>query len=213
MQLEALEHRVLLSAVLASTGLLTITGTADDDRISMVRVNATKTKPALLIVTEKVTTLKGDGSGTLATVETTNFTLASVKSIVINAGSGNDSVSVAGGRTYHIAIPSTINGESGDDSLTGGDADDVLSGGKGDDLITGGAGNDRLFGNEGADRLTGGEGADYLNGGLDNDRLYADDGGGTDTVDGGGGTAPNDYAVTNPGDVVTGVKRVKQPTA
>jgi len=213
MGFETLENRVLLSAVLSSAGLLTITGTSGDDKISMVRVKATKTKPAMLIVTEKVTAVKSDGLGTLATLETTNFTLAAVKSILVNAGNGNDSVSVAGGRTYHVAIPSTINGEAGNDSLTGGDANDVINGGKGDDLITGGAGNDRLFGNDGFDRITGGDGADYLNGGLDNDRLYANDGGGLDTVEGGGGATPNDYAMTDPTDIFTGVKRVKHPAA
>lgn len=217
MQIEPLEHRLLLSATLSSAGLLIITGTPGDDRISMIRVKAGKTKPAQLIITEKTTAPKANGSGTLATVETINLTLSAVKSILINAGDGNDSVSVAGGRTYHVAIPSTINGEGGNDSLTGGDANDILSGGAGDDLLTGGAGDDRIFGNEGKDRLTGGLGADYLNGGLDNDRLYAaDNDNGADTVEGGGahgGDIPNDYAVTDPLDMVRGVKRVKHPSA
>src|SRR4051812_46990557 len=122
MHVESLEPRAFLSAVLSPAGLLTVTGTAGDERISMIRKKATTTKAALLVVTEKTTTLKPDGSGTVATVETTNFPLASVTSIVIDAGAGNDSVSVAGGRTYKLAIPATLNGQGGNDSLTGGQA-------------------------------------------------------------------------------------------
>jgi Ca2+-binding RTX toxin-like protein len=201
MHIELLEDRRFLSATLSSTGLLTITGTPNDDRISMVR-----TTKGQLIVTQKSTIKKPDNTGTLSTVETTNFPLASVKSILVNAGDGNDSVSVAGGWKYHVAIRSTLNGQNGNDSLTGGDANDVIHGGAGDDLINGGAGNDSLFGEDGADRITGDAGADLLDGGFGNDRLYADDGTGQDTVRGGGskdGTPANDYAVVNKTDTVT----------
>jgi Ca2+-binding RTX toxin-like protein len=201
MVMEVLEGRRLLSAVLSTGGLLTITGTPNDDRISMVR-----TTKGQLVVTEKSTVKKPDGTGTLSTVETTNFSLAAVKSILVNAGEGNDSVSVAGGWKYHVVIPSRINGQNGNDSLTGGDANDTIRGGTGDDLINGGAGNDSLYGDEGADRITGDAGADLLDGGYDNDRLYADDGAGQDTLRGGGsldGTPANDYAVVNKTDTVT----------
>jgi Ca2+-binding RTX toxin-like protein len=211
MSLEPLENRLLLSAVLSTTGQLTITGTPADDRISL-----TRTPKGQLVVTEKTTTKKPGDSGTVGTIETTNFPLAAVKSILVNAGDGNDSVSVAGGWKYHVAIPSTINGGAGNDSLTGGDAADLLRGGAGDDLINGGAGNDQLFGEDGADRLTGDAGTDLLDGGYGNDRLYADDGAGGDTIRGGGSkdyTAPNDYAVVDATDVLIDVKRVKKPTA
>jgi Ca2+-binding RTX toxin-like protein len=210
MLIESLESRCLLSAVLSPTGLLTITGTPADDRISMVR-----TPKGVLTVTEKSTTKKPGDAGTLGTVETTNFPLDKVKSILVSAGEGNDSVSVAGGWKYNVVIPSTVNGQGGNDSLTGGDANDVLRGGAGDDLVNAGAGDDQLFGDDGADRLTGDAGNDLIDGGYGNDRLYADDGAGRDTVRGGGSkdaTAPNDYAVTDPGDLVTNVKRIKKPT-
>lgn len=210
MHIELLETRLQLSATLSPAGLLTITGTPGDDKVSMTRTQPTKTKPALLVVTEKITTKKPDGSGTLATLETTNFTLANVKTILINAGDGNDSISVAGGTKYTLAIPATVNGGAGNDSLTGGDAGDLLNGGTGDDLITGGAGNDKLYGNDGKDRLTGGLGADYLNGGQDNDRLYASDDGSIDTVEGGGATSTGDYAVLDATDIATNVKRIKR---
>ncbi len=201
MLIELLEPRRLLSATLSSAGLLTITGTPNDDRISMVR-----TTKGQLIVTQKSTINKPDNTGTLSTVETTNFSLAAVKSILVNAGDGNDSVSVAGGWKYHVVIPSRINGQNGNDSLTGGDANDTIRGGAGDDLINGGAGNDSLYGEDGVDRITGDTGADLLDGGYGNDRLYADDGAGQDTLRGGGSkdaTPANDYAVINKTDTIT----------
>jgi Ca2+-binding RTX toxin-like protein len=188
---------------------LTITGTPGDDRISL-----TRTKKGQLVVSEKTTAKKPGDAGTVGTVETTNFPLAQVKSIIVNAGDGNDSVSVAGGWKYRVVIPSTVDGGGGNDSLTGGDANDLLRGGAGNDLIKGGAGDDELFGDDGADRITGGAGADLLDGGFANDRLYADDATAQDTVRGGGAkdaTPPNDYAVTDPGDLVTDVKRLKKP--
>src|SRR5258706_4733727 len=113
MLMEHLEDRRLLSAVLSSAGLLTITGTPNDDRISMLR----NTK-GQLIVTQKTTLIKPDNTGTLSTVETTNFSLAAVKSILVNAGDGNDSVSVAGGWKYHVVIRSTLNGDRKSTRLT-----------------------------------------------------------------------------------------------
>jgi Ca2+-binding RTX toxin-like protein len=211
MLIEPLENRLLLSTVLSATGQLTITGTPGDDRISL-----TRTLKGQLVVTEKTTAKKPGNSGTVGTVETTNFSLASVKSIVVNAGDGNDSVSVAGGWKYTLAIPSTINGQGGNDSLTGGDAADVLRGGAGDDLINGGTGDDQLYGEDGADRLTGDAGSDLLDGGYGNDRLYAEDGAGHDTVKGGGSkdlAAPNDYAAVDLTDTVIDVKRLKKPKA
>jgi len=211
MHCEMLEDRRLLSAALSPAGVLTITGTPNEDRISMVR-----TTKGQLVVTEKTTIQKPANAGTIGTVETTNFPLAAVKSIVVNAGAGNDSVSVAGGWKYHVVIPSVINGQGGNDSLTGGDANDAIRGGAGDDLINGGAGNDSLYGDDGADRITGDEGNDLLDGGLGNDRLYANDGAGHDIVRGGGsvlGADPaNDYAVVDPGDAVFAVKRIKPAT-
>ena len=68
----------------------------------------------------------------------------------------------------------TINGTSGDDSLSGGtgsstltglDGNDTLIGGTGSNTITGGSGNDTLIGGTGSNNLDGGEDDDYLVGG------------------------------------------------
>ena len=56
---------------------------------------------------------------------------------------------------------STLYGQRGDDSLTGGDGHDYLWGGKGSDTLMGGAKNDYLEGGFGADVLDGGDGFDW----------------------------------------------------
>ena len=89
--------------------------------------------------------------------------------IVVNGGDGNDSLTVLA-KTTEIAA-AKLNGEGGDDVLTGADTNDALSGGdgndrlvgaKGTDLMSGGAGNDTLVWNngDGSDRMTGDAGND-----------------------------------------------------
>ena len=74
----------------------------------------------------------------------------------------------------------TINGNEGNNRLTGTSRNDVingnggndkLSGGSGDDTLNGGAGKDELNGGSGNDVLDGGSGSDELEGGSGNDRL------------------------------------------
>ena len=74
----------------------------------------------------------------------------------------------------------TINGNGGNDTITGTRFDDTLNGGDGNDTITGGAGNDTLTGGNGMDTLTGSAGNDRLSG-PDNDPAV-------DTLNGGDGT-------------------------
>ena len=56
---------------------------------------------------------------------------------------------------------STLYGQKGDDSLSGGDGRDYLWGGKGDDTLMGGAAVDYLEGGAGADELDGGAALDW----------------------------------------------------
>ncbi|MDG3064101.1 M10 family metallopeptidase C-terminal domain-containing protein [Thauera mechernichensis] len=58
------------------------------------------------------------------------------------------------------AFAANIQGQGGNDTLTGGNGKDRLEGGDGDDTLNGGAGDDVLFGGPGQDTLTGGAGAD-----------------------------------------------------
>lgn len=114
-----------------------------------------------------------------------------VKSITVNAGNGNDTVTVQL-PTSLSRIVVTINGGAGDDTLNagtnrgilhGGDGDDTLNGSAladelygemGDDVLNGRGGDDILQGGEGEDTLIGGLGADDVRGGAGQDWIYAD---------------------------------------
>jgi uncharacterized secreted protein with C-terminal beta-propeller domain len=113
------------------------------------------------------------------------------RSIVINGGSGDDTIAVDTGRR---AIAVTVYGGDGNDHIVtggardfidGGAGDDVIDAGGGNDVVVGGLGNDQLTGGSGNDTLNGGDGADTLLGGAGNDRLNG--GAGDDTLVGGAG--------------------------
>ena len=81
---------------------------------------------------------------------------ASVTTIEVRAGDGDDRVTNAG------PLPVTMFGEDGSDALVGGPAGETFDGGPGDDAISGGGGDDLLIGGTGADALDGGDGVDTI---------------------------------------------------
>ena len=94
--------------------------------------------------------------------------------ITINGGDGNDTLSVSA--PIDAVGVALLNGDGGDDVLTGPDTGDTLSGGDGDDV------------------LTGGKGGDDVNGGAGNDIFMWNNGDGNDVNTGGDG---NDLTVVN----------------
>jgi Ca2+-binding RTX toxin-like protein len=106
-----------------------------------------------------------------------------VARIVVNGNDGADRIVLGS-----IAIPATLNGGNGNDTLVGGNANDVLSGGNGNDALDGGLGNDTVNGGLNDDVLTGGPGLDSLRGDDGNDTLNASDGLADLFLDGGPGT-------------------------
>ncbi len=94
----------------------------------------------------------------------------------VNAGSGDDSVAVSSA----VAIPVTMRGGPGRDTLVGGSGADKLLGGEGNDHLAGRGGNDVIFGGLGNDSLYGGSGEDALRGGPGNDLLSG--GSGTNNI-------------------------------
>lgn len=111
--------------------------------------------------------------------------------IVIWAGQGNDTVSIAGRLPY-------------DTELHGGDGNDYLAGGLYNDILHGDAGNDRLLDSNGTNTYYGGDGNDTISGGRGDDSMFGGDGRdsmngslGNDTMDGGDG---NDSLVGHDGD-------------
>ena len=108
------------------------------------------------------------------------FPAASVKSILVEAGNGNDTIELDSG-----VVGAMIDGGDGDDVVRGGDGADTIFGGAGDNELFGGGGNDILHGDVGNDALYGQAGRDKLYGNGGNDLL--DGGGGVDHLDGGDG--------------------------
>lgn len=169
------------TAILTDAGVLQIDGTAGrdyariDERAEEVLVTFSKT-------------------------EVYSFDTTDVTGIIVRAGDDRDRIFRRGGKT----IPTTIFGESGDDTIKGGGSDDLIVGGDGNDKLNGGGGNDRVEGGRGNDILRGasgrdtiiglhgndwisaGNGPDFLTGGGGSDTLLADKG--DDTVYGGGGS-------------------------
>lgn len=73
--------------------------------------------------------------------------------------------------------PPSVNlqGDAGNNVLTGSIFEDTLDGAGGNDALSGLDGIDTLFGGAGDDTLDGGTGGDYLNGGPGSDRIIVDD--------------------------------------
>ena len=148
---------------------------------------------------------------TIVTIEPdTVYRVPRGQTVVLNAGDGQDRITVPEGTTVHLRFlggagddridggsslgPNDYFGGQGEDSIEAGAGNDFLSGGAGrdyldgrggDDRLFGGQGNDVVYGMDGADQLEGGEGNDYLEGAQGDDRVVG--GGGNDTVSGGGG--------------------------
>ncbi|MEL4898365.1 calcium-binding protein, partial [Crocosphaera sp. Alani8] len=78
----------------------------------------------------------------------------------------------------------TINGEGGNDTITGGVLNDTLNGGSGNDTVKGEGGHDSLDGGEGEDSLYGGDGDDTLKGGSGDYDDYLDGSIGNDFLEG-----------------------------
>ncbi len=158
---ENLEGRLLLSSSLVR-GQLRINGDAGIDNIT---VSASRTR---VIVVE-------DGAAKA-------FKFASVKSIAINTGDGNDHVIINNNVKKSIVIKTGngndlvhggnthehIYGGNDNDSILGGNGNDYIQGDNGNDTIDGQSGNDYIYGDLGNDSLKGGAGNDVMGGDLEN---------------------------------------------
>jgi uncharacterized delta-60 repeat protein len=87
--------------------------------------------------------------------------------IVVNAGDGNDVVTILDG----VTLGAQMHGGAGNDVMVGGMGDDVLFGELGDDMLLGRGGGDAFVGGDGNDVLLGGNGRDLLIGGRGADRI------------------------------------------
>ena len=95
------------------------------------------------------------------------FTQSSVTHITLDAGAGNDFVTLV-----NVNVSSDLYGGRGNDILIGGNASDRIWGEEGWDTLFGGAGNDMLDGGSGRNTLFGGSGRDTLKGIRHLDHLF-----------------------------------------
>src|SRR4051794_18078400 len=134
--IQHLETRRLLAATLATTGVLDITGTSGNDTLAVA--------------------LSGTNVGVkLNTASPQIFAASKVKAIHVNAGIGNDRVTIG------VSLPgAVIHGADGNDTITGGSGNDTIYGDNGNDSLLGGNGNDTMDGGAGNDTLSGQGGFD-----------------------------------------------------
>jgi Ca2+-binding RTX toxin-like protein len=123
----------------------------------------------------------------------------SVQRLVVNAGAGDDTVTVNDLTTIDSAILVIVDGDEGNDRLTAqgsglGLVWLMMNGGAGNDTILGSLGGDSLAGNEGNDAINGLAGNDSITGSAGDDILAG--GIGDDTLDGGDG---EDFLAGNAG--------------
>jgi hypothetical protein len=175
-----------------TNGVLTVTGTAGDDKI---RISIAKDTSKLAVKVNGTTTL---------------FSIASITKIKVDGLAGDDDICVKRG----VSVATEISGGDGNDKIRGGAGNDLLSGGggndklcgnAGDDVLGGGAGDDTLHGGKGNDSLLGGDGNDKVRGGKGNDAL--DGNKGHDRLRGGPGS---DHSFDNNDTVLDATKSEKR---
>jgi Ca2+-binding RTX toxin-like protein len=152
-------------------GVLTVQGTNVSDRIALrLQVG----QPGILQVD-----VGDDGSAEFS------FERREIAAIAVDAGNGADSVRIdESNGVFGDTIPTTIDGENGNDTLVGGAGAGTLNGGNGDDTVAGGSGAEKLVGGNGNDSIDGNRGNDVAFMGNGNDTFIWDPGDGSDTVEG-----------------------------
>jgi Ca2+-binding RTX toxin-like protein len=113
------------------------------------------------------------GSGN-DTVTITDIDQVGALVLTVNGGSGGDTISASGASIGNVRLG--INGGLGDDTLTGSADADTITGGDGSDIISGETGNDTLSGGADADSISGGDGNDVVDGNDGNDTVLGDAG-------------------------------------
>jgi Ca2+-binding RTX toxin-like protein len=141
-------------------GLLTVNGTAANDKIAL-RLKAGN--PGVLQVD-----IGDNGSANFS------FRRSAITAIAVQAGAGGDQVRIdETNGAFTTTIPTTLAGGDGRDILLGGSGAETLRGGGGSDSVDGNAGNDPASLGAGNDTFVWdpGDGSDTVNGGLGADTM------------------------------------------
>ena len=95
--------------------------------------------------------------------------IGSTEKLIVNGNAGDDSIIAQTGLAGLILL--TLNGDAGNDTITGSNGVDTLNGGADNDVLTGLPGNDSLIGGDGDDRMiwNNGDNTDVFEGGIGND--------------------------------------------
>jgi Ca2+-binding RTX toxin-like protein len=122
------------------------------------------------LIVDSTDTLKSGGVG----VDTLRVSTATSGGVTADLAAGGIERAVGGafGDTFTnvgSTVAVNIDGQAGNDTLTGGGGADTINGGGDADTVSGAAGADKLFGGEGTDRIIGGAGNDTLTGGASGD--------------------------------------------
>src|SRR5262245_46697144 len=137
-ELEPLEiRRLLTTASVDGTNTLQIVGTGGSETITVNRGSNNR------ITVTGVGTSFAIGSGA-----------GQVNKINVQAGGGNDNVLITNNVRFpanNAGIPTTVAGNTGNDTITTGPGNDVIFGGDGNDTIDGGVGNDQIIGQNNID--------------------------------------------------------------
>ena len=140
-----------------------------------------------IAVTANIQNVSIDARGGNDTVTVNNIAAIGFLVLNVQGGDGNDvlNASAAGSGSVRVRLNGdagndTLTGSNGGDTLGGGAGNDVLAGLGGNDSIDGGIGDDNIGGGNGNDTVVGGDGADSINGQLGDDSLSG--GNGNDTL-------------------------------
>jgi Ca2+-binding RTX toxin-like protein len=97
--------------------------------------------------------------------------IGTTENLVVNAGGGDDVITAGNGLASLISL--TLDGGDGNDTITGGDGNDLIFGGNGDDIVRGGRGNDNAQLGSGNDTFiwNPGDGSDTVEGGSGTDTM------------------------------------------
>jgi Ca2+-binding RTX toxin-like protein len=161
---ERLESRTLLSVSLEQ-GVLTLTGTDGDDQITAGVFTRRSVQAAwrgrwqVLDERSRVRYCEVQVNG-----EVRRFKAFKIKSVVVHAGAGDDTVILGGDYVTNVPVQFAPRSQPLD-------ADAIVHGGDGADFIVGGGRNDSLYGEGGDDRVFGLRGRDMVDGGDGNDTL------------------------------------------
>jgi len=149
---EGTETVTVGSALVSGKDLSVITGDGTHDDTLAVIAKSTSIDLSKLVI----------GDDVLVTLDTTAYTSSdltivgtSTLAMELNGQDGNDTITGGAGGD-------TIDGGDGNNVLDGGKGNDLISGGEAADVIIGGAGNDYIWGNKGADVITLGTGYDTI---------------------------------------------------